>query len=379
MQEVKEQKGSLAEMLLRLAFLLGLLFLFLVAINLMSGSFKAMGTEKATALFEGIRNPFAGLAVGILATVLVQSSSVTTSTIVALVGSGQVDVSSAVPMIMGANIGTTITNTIVSIGHVRRGREFKRAFAAATVHDFFNVIAVSVLLPLELITGFLSKSAIAISSTFDISNDGGDGFKSPIKQVVKDVAKYIQSFVTETLGISGVPGTVVLLLLALVLIFISLNWITKTMRLVIADRAEQALNAALKKSGLAGIVIGAGITVSVQSSSITTSLLVPLCGSGVLSLANAFPVMLGANIGTTITAFLASLTTDINGLTIAIVHFLFNIAGVLMIYPIKALRQIPLNLATGLAERAATRPLWVLAYVGTVFVVIPLVGILLFR
>ena len=135
-----------------------LLYGFLVAIQMMGGAIKLMGKGASEGLFEGNLNPFAGLAVGVLATVLVQSSSTTTATIVSLVGSGALALKSAVPMIMGANIGTTVTNTLVSIGHVRRGQEFQRAFAAATVHDFFNVLCVALILPLELSTGVLSSS-----------------------------------------------------------------------------------------------------------------------------------------------------------------------------------------------------------------------------
>ena len=130
---------------LRGAFVVALVYGFLVSIRLMGSAFKAMGAETASGLYEGIANPFAGLAVGILATVLVQSSSTSTSTIVSLVGQTggtALPLKTAIPMIMGANIGTTITNTIVSLGHIRQGGAFRRAFAAATVHDFFNLILV---------------------------------------------------------------------------------------------------------------------------------------------------------------------------------------------------------------------------------------------
>ncbi|MFQ5748356.1 MAG: sodium dependent phosphate transporter [Planctomycetota bacterium] len=301
---------------LRLFLLLVLLFLFLVAIDLMSGAFKGLGRGTAEALFTGIANPFAGLAVGVLATVLVQSSSVTTSTIVALVGSGQLEVAHAVPMVMGANIGTTITNTLVSLGSIRRGAEFRRAFAAATVHDFFNLLTVAILLPAEILTGFLHKAAAWFAGILPIRSDA-QGFHSPIKTAVKYVAGGIEDLIGGPLGLHGALGSIALLVLAVALIFLALLLITKNMRIVIAARAEKALNAALEKSGLIGILIGVALTVAVQSSSITTSLLVPLCGAGVLTLANAFPVMLGANIGTTVTALIASMATDVNGLTIS--------------------------------------------------------------
>ncbi|MBL7008536.1 MAG: Na/Pi symporter [Planctomycetes bacterium] len=362
----------------RIALLVALLYLFLVAIKLLEGGIKMFGEGTAEGLFTGVANPFAGLAVGILATALMQSSSATTSIIVGLVGSGTLGVSTAVPMIMGANIGTTVTNTLVSIGHVRRSQEFRRAFAAATVHDFFNVMAVAVMLPLELATGFLSKSAHAIASGLEMG--GGGAFKSPIKTAVKAGAGVFQDFVTGTLGISGGAAAGILLGIGVVLVFVALAAITKNMRSLIAAKAEKALNAALKRSAVFAVAIGTLVTVAVQSSSITTSLLVPLCGSGILTLEAAFPVMLGANIGTTITAFLASMASDqISGLEIALVHVLFNTIGVIGVYPVKAIRRFPMRLATGLAVRATGNKLWVLAYVGFLFVLVPMTGILLFR
>ena len=350
---------------------------FLVAIQCMGGSIKLMGKETSESLFQGIANPFSALAVGILATVLVQSSSTTTSMIVALVGSGELDVHQAVPMIMGANIGTTVTNTLVSIGHVRESAAFRRAFAAATVHDFFNLLCVSILLPLELFTGFLSKTAIALTDVF--AGGEGSSFKSPIKPGVKAGYKAIVGGL-ESLGIGGTPLAVIVLVIGIGLTFLCLILITKNMRKLIAGPLEEAMNRSLGRSGLIGIVIGVLVTVSVQSSSITTSLLVPLCAAGILSLENAFPLMLGANIGTTVTALLASSATDsTSGLTIALVHAMFNLCGTLLFYPIRKLRLIPIKMAEGLSMRASKNPAWVLAYVGGAFILVPVLGIWIFE
>lgn len=356
--------------------LLGLLYLFLVAISLMGGAFKILGKETASGLFTGVENPFAGLLVGILATVLVQSSSVTTSTIVALVGAGELGLASAVPMVMGANIGTTITNTLVSIGHVARKAEFRRAFAAATVHDFFNLMAVVVMFPLEMATGILRRTAVALTGGVEIQ--AGEKQTFFVKKWVKAGAKAVQGAL-EGVGAEDSTLAWVMLTLALALIFVSLYWITRTMRKLLAGRAERALNAALGRSGLLAIVIGIGLTVAVQSSSITTSLLVPLCGAGILRLENAFPVMLGANIGTTITGFIASVATEFPklGMQVALVHLLFNLVGVGLVYPFAAVRRVPLLLARRLAA-AAVRSRWLaIGYILAVFLGIPLLGLAL--
>jgi sodium-dependent phosphate cotransporter len=361
----------------RILLLFGLLYGFLVAIGLMSSAFKILGEGHAGGLFEGVSSPFAALAVGILATVLVQSSSVTTSTIVALCGSGQLDIGTAVPMIMGANIGTTVTNTLVSIGSVRRSEEFRRAFACATVHDVFNYCAVAILLPLELSTHFMQRTAVVLTDF--ISTGDGVTYKSPIKAVVKAGTKSIQAGL-EALSLEGGMLTTGLLVVALAMIFLCLNFITKNMRALLVSRIEAGLNSVLAKSGVLGMLIGLLITVSVQSSSITTSLLVPLCAAGILTLPNAYPITLGANIGTTVTALLASMAADSSlGLTIALVHLLFNLSGTLLFYPIPAMRQIPIRGARRLAHLAVQNKLWLLVYVVVAFVLIPGLGIFLFN
>ena len=374
------QQSSSLVTVLRWILVLFLLFGFLIAIKLMGSSIKAFGGSAAGNLFTGVENPFAGLSVGVLATVLVQSSSTTTSTIVGLVGAAKavaLPLKSAVPMIMGANIGTTITNTIVSIGHIRQGPEFRRAFAAATVHDFFNLMCVALLLPIELATGVLQKSATSLTGVFMSDSAGGD-FKSPIKTVVKSAAGKFKSLL-EWFGLEGNALTIGLLILGISLTFLCLIFITKNMRILISGPLERAMNKTLGKSGMAGIMVGILVTMAVQSSSITTSLLVPMCAAGVLTLENAFPIMLGANIGTTVTAILASQAAETSaGLTIALVHLLFNVAGVLIFYPIPAVRQIPLKLARLLARKAQENTLWVVAYVMGMFVILPLLGYLLF-
>lgn len=360
----------------RLVLVILLLFLFLVAIELLGASFKTIGTDTAQQLIASVTNPFAGLGVGILATVMVQSSSVTTATIVGLVGSGQVPLEIAVPMIMGANIGTTITNTLVSMGHITRNDEFRRAFAGATVHDFFNLLTVAIIFPLELATGFLQRSSTAIAHGLDPGFGGK--LPNPLKDAVKSVSKTIQHAL-ESIGLESGWLALSLFVVALAMIVVALLYITKNMRVLMASRIEQMLNDVLQQSGLLGLVIGILITVSVQSSSITTSLLIPMFGSGILRLEAAFPIMIGANIGTTITALMAALVAGEAGLIIALVHLNFNLVATVLFFPIPKIRKIPINCAYALANAAVKNRLWVAAYIGVVFVLIPALGVLIFR
>ena len=106
------------ERAVRLVVLVALLYAFLVGVDILGEGISGLGSNFADTLFRGVANPLGGLAVGVLATVLVQSSSVTTSTLVPLVGTGVLSVPAAVPMVMGANVGTTVTNTLASLGAV---------------------------------------------------------------------------------------------------------------------------------------------------------------------------------------------------------------------------------------------------------------------
>jgi sodium-dependent phosphate cotransporter len=172
-----------------------------------------------------------------------------------------------------------------------------------------------------------------------------------------------------------------MIVIGLVFIFLALAYITRNMRLLVADRVEAAINRTLGAgSGAVAILLGAVITISVQSSSITTSVLVPLAASGVLTLENIYPVTLGANVGTTVTALLASLATgNPAAVTVAIVHTLFNVSGIVLFYPIRAMRRIPLRLATGLSDLAVERRSTAIVYAVGMFVVIPLLGVLILR
>jgi sodium-dependent phosphate cotransporter len=357
----------------RAVLVVSLLYLFLVGVKMLEGGVKLLGSDTAGGLFDGITNPVAALFVGILATVLVQSSSVTTATIVGLVAAGQLDIGIAVYMIMGANIGTTVTNTIVSLAHARKSEEFKLAFSAATMHDFFNLIAVAIFLPLEYFTGFLLKSATWLA---DLLPGGADAtFNSPIKGAVKWGARLIEGIFEKFIDSPTTLG-ITFIVAGIAIIFVTLMYITKNMRMLIAERIEHSINAALAKSGLVGMGVGVLVTIAVQSSSITTSILVPLVASGILLLRNAYPITLGANIGTTVTALLAALATGtLNGMTIALVHLLFNVFAIGLIYPIPKIRYIPVKLAEKLGSVAVDKKWIAIAYVGTMFIVIPILGI----
>ena len=362
----------------RAVLVVTLIYIFLVGVGLLEGGIKVMGADTQAQLFEGVNNPLAGLFVGILGTVLVQSSSASTSVIVGLVASGALGVDAAVPMIMGANIGTTVTNTLVSLGSIRQSEDFKRAFAAATVHDFFNLLAVMILLPFELLTGWLSGAAESISE--QLVGAAGSEWKSPVKKWVKEPVDWLKDGYSN-LGLEENTLGTIMVITGIGIVLLALTFITKNMRRLVADRVERSLNAVLGSGGgSVAMLLGMIITISVQSSSITTSIMVPLAAAGVVSIHNIYPVTLGANVGTTITALLAALAASKpEALTIGLVHTLFNVGAIAILYPYKRVREIPIRLAQGLAQIAVTRQAVAIGYVVVMFIVIPLVGVAVFR
>ena len=357
---------------------IALLYVFLVGVQCMSGGIKALGKGAMDAYLGAGLDPFLGLLVGILATTLVQSSSVTTSIVVGLVGSGQVSVASAVPIIMGANIGTTVTNTIASMAHASRTAEFKRAFAAATCHDFFNFLAVLTLLPAELITRAIFGKGLleGFSGVLAELTTGASGtaYKSPLKVAFKAGVKAVKSTL-EAVGVADTVLSVAMIIVGVVLIFVSLAMIVRVMRTLVLARVERFINRFLGAGGLVAMGVGIIATAMVQSSSITTSTLVPLAGAGVVTLTQVFPITLGANIGTTITALLASMAASGDGALaarqIALVHLLFNGIGILIWYTPLASRKWPLAGATWLSELASRSKKWAVIYVVGVFYAAP--------
>ena len=332
----------------------------------MSAAIKRMGSEFAETVLTTTSDPFIALFIGIFATVLFQSSSTTTSLIVGMVSSGSLTIASSIPMIMGANIGTTVTNTIVSVGHINKGTEFKRAFAASTVHDFFNIMAVAIVFPIEMIFHPLQKTSewFALKMFGKIENIEVLQAKSPIKLAVKSGSKFIQKFTFD--------NDIFYLVLSVFITFLMLYSIVKLLKSLVLKKIEGFFDQYIFNTALKAMLFGVIITIMVQSSSITTSLVVPLAGAGVLTLRQIFPFTLGANIGTTVTALLAAITGTVSALVAAFSHLLFNIAGILIIYCIPVLRKIPLKCAEIISEQAVTKKYLPLLYLFFIFVLVPL-------
>ncbi|MFH1791065.1 MAG: Na/Pi symporter [Candidatus Omnitrophota bacterium] len=355
---------------IRVAKILILLYFFLVSISLMSHSFKCFGKGFSEQLLTTTSNPVVALFVGLLATSVIQSSSTTTSMVVGFVAGGVLSIHNAIPIIMGANIGTTVTNTIVAVGHVTRKEEFRRAFSSATMHDFFNVLTVLILFPFELCTGYLEKTAGHIASFLEHS--GGIKATDPIKVVIKPAVSFCDNVLIGPLHLSEKTAGIVMLVLSFIVLILALIGLVGVMKSIVANRTEIVLDKLLARSGFAALIMGFLFTAIVQSSSVTTSILVPMVGAGVLRVETVYPLILGANLGTTVTALLASLTGNVAAITIALVHILFNLTGVLIFYPFAFMRKIPVAMAKTWSAIVAERRWMAFVYVGIMFFMLPL-------
>ena len=375
------------------------LYGFLFSLGLMGDSFKILGGKTAGSLFQNITNPISGLMIGILATVLVQSSSTSTSVVVGMVGADIIDVKTAIPIIMGANIGTSVTNSIVSIGQINNIDQREKAFSGAVVHDFFNILCVLVFLPLEWITNFIYYWSDFL--TQHMKGYEGGTFKSPLKIIVSPLIKLIiqvdkkkikkisqNELEADNAGslikggfMKNIDDTLagsICLGVSLLLLCIFLYGLVTFLKNTLQNMGNSCIQYSLSLSntwygGYLNILIGTLLTISVQSSSVTTSAVTPLVGLGIISLEQMYPITLGANIGTTCTGLLASMVTGkVNALQIALCHLSFNVFGVIFLYPIEKIRNIPLNLAKFYGKIARKYKWFPLIHIITTFVFVPM-------
>ena len=350
------------------------LYLFLVGIGGMGYSFKLFGKEFSQKILEATSSPLIGLFIGILATTIVQSSSTTTSIIIGMVAAEAIGVRSAIFMVMGANIGTTVTAKLVSLGHITRKAEFRRAFAASSVHDTFNLITVSLLYPLEYFFNILERAATWMGRIFvDVT-----GITKPENYLKKITQPTIEGLADL---LDKIPWLV--LLVSVVITFFMLWAIVKLLQSLVLKKLESFFDTYVFRNLAMSFVVGLILTVMVQSSSITTSLIVPLAGAGVLRLQQIFPFTIGANIGTTITGLLAALAVAgqpgidpkfvLAGATVAFAHFLFNASGAIIFLPFKRMRELPVFVAEWLAEVCIKNRIIPIVFIVLVFYLIPLV------
>lgn len=364
--------------------LVGLFYGLLLAVNLISHGLGLWVGDRLGSVFTFAQNPWLGLLVGIFATALVQSSSAVTTILVGLVASG-LPVAIAVPMVMGANIGTTVTNTVASFGFLRQQGNFEKALAAATIHDFFNLLALALLLPTEIAFHGIEKTAAGLTAILQpwlhgpaLGTNGLTLYLDwPHRQLIPVLAESLPAPWPGVI-ITGSGGLLLLLsilnlgrVLQTLLGAKPLTWLT-----ALLPNAPSPLPLPMAQA-LIPLAVGGGITCLVQSSSLTTSLLVPLAATDLMPLTVVYAVTLGANLGTCITSVLAAIALvppSPAALEIALVHVLFNLGGIVLIYGLPWLRPLPLRCAQQFARLSGQNTLWAIGYLLSLFFLIPLLG-----
>ena len=324
------------------AYIIFALLIFLFALDLMMSALQHLGKSAAETIILATSNPFTALFIGLLVTAIIQSSTATTSMTVALVASGSLTLQSAIPIVMGANIGTTITSTIVSLGFLPRKKEFRRAVSAGTYHDFFNILTATVLFPLEFYFHFLSSLSQFLAEKL---------FNQPVGAANQHFSLLGGglSRVTDWISVT-IDNGIILTAASLIILFGSILFFRKVITDLLgfgrSDRFQRYFFDQTWKSFGWGVLT----TAAIRSSTVTTSLVVPLVAKKVVRLRKAIPFIIGANIGTTISAILAAMVNSNTAISIALAHLLFNVLGMGLFFLMPGLREIPISLATALGR-----------------------------
>ncbi|MGO5064302.1 Na/Pi cotransporter family protein [Clostridium sporogenes] len=267
--------------------LIGGLGLFIYGMNLMGDGLQNVAGEKVKVFFEKVTsNPIKGVLTGVVVTGVIQSSSATTVMVVGFVNAGLMTLTQAAGVIMGANIGTTVTGQLVA----------------------FNVTAGA---PLFVGVG----TAIVLFAK---------------KKKTKEIGNIILGFGILFMGME----------------------IMKTAMVPLGEsEAFKSLALSLSHNVFLGIVVGMGMTAIVQSSSATIGILIALSSNGVLPLSAALPILFGDNIGTCVTALLASIGASKNARKAALFHLTFNVIGTVLfafvLVPLTPFVRIITNLTPG--------------------------------
>lgn len=327
----------------------------------MGSAIDSFGYPFAKYAINATSNPFIGLFIGLLSTALLQSSSTSTTIAVAAVASGSITLEGAIPIILGANVGTTLTSTIVSMGYITKATEFRKAVAAATVHDFFNILMVAILFPLELKYHLLAKGSTLASGWIGLEHLSSQGLRYSFTSFFQTISHWL---LTHT-------GSIFALLLSILLLFICLKSISKLLYNLLIGRAKKQFETTVFSNTARSFGWGLLITSAVQSSSLTTSLIVPLVATGKVNLKRAFQFVLGANIGTTITALLAALFQSEAALSLALVHLLFNLVGVILFLLVPYISNLPVYLANQMGFFTLRLRMVGFAYILIAFFLVP--------
>jgi solute carrier family 34 (sodium-dependent phosphate cotransporter) len=337
------------------------LFLFIFAIDSLTAAMSQLNNSLAIEVLQATKNPFISLFIGLLLTALLQSSSTVTASVVAVVASGTISLEQGVPMVMGANIGTTLTSTLVSFSYIMKKGRFRKALSSGISHDFFNILTVIILLPLELHFKFISRLAGHMANFLAPENSNNGPMVDP-HLLTKPLSEWI---------IEVIQFPFLAIILSILLVFLAIKLLSQSVFQVLDLGKSDDLNKYIFKNPGVSFLYGTFFTAAVQSSSVTTSLIVPLVAEGRVNVKKVFPFIIGANIGTTITAAIASIYKTEAAIALALAHFIFNVIGAIIFLPFPVIRNLPVLLAIYMGKKSSKNRIVGFAYILLTFFIIP--------
>ena len=259
--------------------MIGGLSLFLFGMNLMGQALERRAGDKLRSLLDRMTSGvFAGFLTGLCITAIIQSSSATTVMVVGFVNSGLMTLRQAINVIMGANVGTTVTAWLLSLSGIDSG------------NVWVQLLKTSSFTPILALIGIINYMFCRSSKK-------------------KDTGMILLGFATLMFGMETMSGAVA-----------GLKDVPAFTDLFIAF-----------KNPVLGVLAGAILTAVIQSSSASVGILQALAVTGSVSYAAAIPIIMGQNIGTTVTAMISSIGTNKNAKRAAVVHLLFNVIGVVVL------------------------------------------------
>ncbi|KIH51185.1 hypothetical protein ANCDUO_18730 [Ancylostoma duodenale] len=370
-----------------------ILFLYICSLSNLSTAFSLLGSRglgKAIKASPLINDPISAVVVGMLATVVLQSATTTTNVLVGMVAADMITVHEAIPVMIGSELGGTLVNAIVSLAYSGKPEQFRRAFAAATLGDVFNICCIFVILPLELATGFIEEFSWLIVDpliaeqgisfkTLDLLTDPvneaelrnatiDDDYFAPdhsfvYRCVFKNGSRIYKCPYTHLFAYSSFSDS----LIGWIVLTLLKGPLAKYVRGLLSRECPGRWRPC---TGYTVMLVGL-----IQSNNIFNSSLTPLVGSGVISLEQMYPLILGANIGGSFSAVLAALTADGSRfektLHMAVCQVLYNIIGTFMFYLIPWTRKLPTFLARRLGEITDQYRWFIVVFILLFFVVIP--------
>lgn len=361
MEELTTDKDKQFSVVKRVCQIIATLAFFFFSIKLMVTALGGFAANVQENILSSSLDPFIGLFIGLLVTAIIQSSSTTSTMVVAMVATGTLTIQEAIPVIMGANIGTTLTSTIVSLGFISDKKAFRKAVSAGVIHDFYNIILVLILFPLEYYYGFLSGISVRLQQLI---------FGSRTVSSEESWKWFLDFGITD--NIAGlVQNNLVLMLMSFVLLFVSIKMLTGFIQKTVIGDSKNKLRKFVFQKPVKSFGWGVLITSAIQSSSVSTSLLVPLVATRKVRLRNAFPFIIGANLGTTLTALIAASFSSEAAMSIAIAHLLFNLSGVLLFMLSARLRTAFVDFIGRFSALLTRKRLLGLAYVIVTFFLLP--------